>query len=134
MGEAPKTTQPRPSSICTPSKRELGGIDGLSIAFLGRLDHRNVNALLTALAMYENIKVHLVPVTGQADQETIDYCTGAGIAFTQGTSLMELAGSLDAVYVNGAGTPGHAELVRSRNIAEAKVDQEAVGGPEALAA
>ena len=105
-------------------QRELGGVDGLNIAFLGRLDHRNVNALLTALAMYKNIKAHLVPVTGQADQDTIDYCTGAGIAFSQGKSLMDLAGSLDAVYVNGAGTPGHAELVRSRNIAEAKVDKE----------
>ena len=105
-------------------KRELGKIDGLNIAVLGRLDHRNVNALLTALAMYDDIHVDLVPITGQADQDTVEYCTSAGVSFSQGASLTEVAGTLDALYVNGAGTPGHANLVKARNMVEAKVDKD----------
>ena len=115
-------------------RRELGGIDGLNIAVLGRLDHRNVNALLTALALYDDIHVNLVPVSGQANQETVDYCTNAGMVFAEGTSLTDLAGQLDALYVNGAETVGHANLVRARNMVEIKVDKQllAVLKPECV--
>ena len=47
-------------------QRELGGADGLSIAVVGRVDHRNVNALLLALAMYRDVRGRPLPLHGSA--------------------------------------------------------------------
>ena len=49
--------------------RELGAVDGVKIAVVGRVDHRNVNALLTLLAQFHDVQVTLVPVTGQPNPE-----------------------------------------------------------------
>jgi aspartate carbamoyltransferase catalytic subunit len=53
-------------------KRELGGVDGVKIAIVGRVAHRNVNALLTALALYRNVHVVLALFTGGANPEVLE--------------------------------------------------------------
>ena len=55
-------------------KREIGTVDGARIAVVGRIDHRNVSALLRGLAMYEGVTVSQVPFSGQADPDVIAEC------------------------------------------------------------
>ena len=37
-------------------KRELGDVDGVNVAIIGRLEHRNVSALLRGLALFRNVR------------------------------------------------------------------------------
>ena len=104
--------------------RELGRVDGIKVAVVGRLDHRNVNALLMALALFEDIQVTLVPLSGQANQTVIEHCSNAGVTFAVESELLSSADLFDAIYVNGAETPSHANLVKSRNMVSVKVDEE----------
>ena len=60
-------------------KRELGGIDGVHVAVVGRLEHRNVNALLRGLALFENIRVTLIPVSGGVDPDVLNHCRQQGM-------------------------------------------------------
>ena len=54
-------------------RRELGRVEGIKIAVVGRVDHRNVNALLIGLSQYRNVRVLLVPFTGQANTAVLDH-------------------------------------------------------------
>lgn len=103
-------------------KRELGTLDGLTIGVVGRVDHRNVNALLTALALCRDTKVLLFPFSGNANPEVLDYCKSAGLKVTIESSILPFAGHLDAVYLNGAETAAHAQLVAAHNLAKVRVD------------
>jgi aspartate carbamoyltransferase catalytic subunit len=104
-------------------RRELGGVDGIKIAVVGRVAHRNVNALLTALALYRNVQVALVPCTGGANSEVLAYCREAGMKVTVESCLDSLAQELDAIYLNGAETAAHTQLIMDRNLAKVKVDR-----------
>jgi hypothetical protein len=43
-------------------------VDGIKITIVGRVAHRNVNALLMALALYREVRVVLAPFTGGVTQ------------------------------------------------------------------
>ena len=105
-------------------KRELGGADGISIAVVGRVDHRNVNALLLSLALYRDVKVVLCPFTGQPNPDVLDYCQAAGMSISVEQSLTPFVQDLDAVYLNGAETAAHMQLLRARNLVKVKIDRE----------
>ncbi|MCZ6614820.1 MAG: hypothetical protein O6920_03415 [Chloroflexi bacterium] len=105
-------------------QRELGGVDGIRIAVVGRVDHRNVNALLIALTLYRDVQVMLVPFTGQANPEVLKYCEDAGMTVTVESSLTPFAQGLDAIYLNGAETAAHAQLLMDRDLVKVKIDQE----------
>lgn len=104
-------------------QRELGGIDGIKIAVLGRADHRNVNALLMALALYREVQVLLLPFTGQANPEVLEFCRNSGMAVSVESSLTPFTQDLNAIYFNGPETAAHTQLVMARNLAKVKIDQ-----------
>ena len=105
----PATERPsirrRPFSICTPSRRELGGIDGVVIAFVGDLaNSRSIRSLGYFLAKYSGIKVHFVapPPLGMRE-DMVQYLQKHGVTFyeTYGLEppLAELARKVDVFYV-----------------------------------
>lgn len=62
-------------------QRELGQIDGSTVAVVGRLEHRNVNALLKGLAMFEDVTAIMIPFSGQVVDEVVAYGTAMGLKF-----------------------------------------------------
>ena len=104
---------------------ELGGVDGINIAVVGRLEHRNVSALLRGLALFDNVRVTLMPFSGQASPDVVSYCEERGVRFESVDS--EDTGPLsemDAIYLNGPRTLAHAELLRSRGANTLRIDEE----------
>ena len=104
---------------------ELGGVDGVNIAVVGRLEHRNVSALLKGLAMFDEVRVTLMPFSGQASPDVVSYCEERGVRFEVVDSgdtgpLSEM----DAIYLNGPRTLAHAELLRSRGANTLRIDEE----------
>ena len=109
------------ADICT-LQRELGRVDGVELAVLGRLEHRNVSALLLGLAMYEDVTVKLVPFSGQVDPEVAAYCGDRGVELvTVGVEALE---EVDAIYLNAPKTVAHAELLRARGALNVRIDEE----------
>ncbi len=104
-------------------RRELGRVDGLKIGVVGRVDHRNVNALLMALAKYRQVEVVLFPFSGGAAPEVLDYCNSSSMTLNVESSIAGTAHSFDAIYLNGAETAAHAQLVAAHNLAKTKVDE-----------
>ena len=104
-------------------KRELGGVDGIRLAAVGRLDHRNVSALLRGLALFNDVKVTLVPFSGQADHDVVSYCEDKGMELVVATDV-EAVREADAIYLNGPRTVAHAQLLRSRNSFSLRIDQD----------
>lgn len=104
-------------------KRELGGIDGCSVAIVGRLEHRNVNALLQGLAMFDGVEVALAPFSGEVPAEIVEYCELRGVRFRDADG-MEALGEVDAVYLNGPRTAAHMELLRSRGRGRLVIDAQ----------
>ena len=103
--------------------RELGGIDGLNIAVVGRLEHRNVSALLRAIALYRDVRVTLLPFSGQADPDVVSYCESKGVHLATADDI-EAVRAADAVYLNGPRTLAHARLVRSRGGFDLRIDRK----------
>ena len=103
-------------------KREIGEVDGSHIAVVGRIDHRNVSALLRGLAMYEGVAVTQVPFSGQADPDVISECEEQGVTFETGT--MDSLSEADAIYLNGPRTVAHAQLLKSRGAFNLRIDEE----------
>ena len=103
-------------------KRERGTVDGIKLGVVGRVDHRNVNALLTALASYQNVQVLLFPFSGQAQPEVMEYCRDAEMSVSVESSIMPFAKELDAIYLSGAETAAHTQLVMAHNLATVRVD------------
>ena len=97
-------------------------MDGITIAVVGRINHRNVNALLITLAQFRDVKVILVPFTGKANPNVFTYCETAGMKIGVESSLAPLAKELDAVYVNGADTTAHTQLMIDRGLDKEKID------------
>lgn len=103
-------------------KREIGAVDGARVAVVGRLDHRNVSALLRGLAMYNRVTVSLLPFSGQADPDVVSECKARGVVFDTGT--MDSLFEADAIYLNGPRTVAHAQLLKSRGAFNLRIDQE----------
>jgi aspartate carbamoyltransferase catalytic subunit len=86
-------------------ERELGGIDGVVIAFVGDLaNSRSVRSLGYFLAKYSGIKVHFVapPPLGMRD-DMVQYLNKNGVTFYENYGveppLAELARKVDVFYV-----------------------------------
>ena len=104
---------------------ELGGVDGTNIAVVGRLEHRNVSALLRGVAMFDNVRVTLMPFSGQASPDVVSYCEDRGVQFEVVDAADTGALSeMDAIYLNGPRTLAHAELLRSRGANSLRIDEE----------
>jgi aspartate carbamoyltransferase catalytic subunit len=108
-------------------RRELGGLDGVSVAVVGRLEHRNVSALLRALALFEGVSVTLLPFSGQADPDVIAYCERLGMELTTASGVDALT-EVDAIYLNGPRTLAHAQLLRSRGALNLRIDADFMSG------
>ncbi len=104
-------------------QRELGGVDAIRIAIVGRLEHRNVSALLKALTMFKNVKVLLVPFSGQVDPDVANYCEGRGLELVVAEAVDALA-DVDAIYLNSPRTLAHVQLLKSRNAFNLRIDEE----------
>jgi aspartate carbamoyltransferase catalytic subunit len=103
--------------------RELGGVDGVKIALVGRLEHRNVSALLRGLALFENVKVTLIPFSGQVDPDVAAYCEGKGMELVTGPGI-EAVEDMDVIYLNGPRTLAHVQLLKSRDSFHLRIDKE----------
>ena len=103
--------------------RELGGVDGAHVAVVGRLDHRNVNALLMGLALFEGVSVTLVPLSGRADPAVVEHCEARGMQLTTETDT-EAVREADAIYLNAPRTVAHADLLRSRGYMRVRIDAD----------
>ena len=106
---------------------ELGGVDGINIAIVGRLEHRNVSALLKGLALYNDVRVTLLPFSGQADPEVVSYCESKSMALNMAEGVEALQG-VDAIYLNGPRTVAHTQLVRSRGGYNLRIDADFMSG------
>jgi aspartate carbamoyltransferase catalytic subunit len=104
-------------------QRELGGVDGRTVAIVGRLEHRNVSALLRGLALFNNVEVVLVPFSGQATPDVVEHCMERGLRFSTSDSLDALA-HVDAIYLNGPRTSAHMELLRQRGRGRLVIDSK----------
>ena len=107
--------------------RELGRLDGLRVAAVGRLEHRNVNALLVALSLFDNVSVDLLPFSGRIDPAVESYCRERGLALTLLDSPDALS-EADAVYLNGPRTVAHAQLLKSRGAFNLSIDADFMAG------
>ena len=102
-------------------QRELGGIDGTNIAVVGRLEHRNVNALLRGLALFDGVCATLIPVSGGVDPDVLAYCRERGLRVDVKSELDALHAA-DAIYLNAPRTLAHARLLRSRGALNLRID------------
>ena len=110
--------------------RELGRLDGLRVAAVGRLEHRNVNALLVALSLFDDVCIDLLPFSGRIDPAVESHCRERGLSLT----ILDSANALseaDAIYLNGPRTVAHAQLLKSRNAFNIRIDSEVHGCSEA---
>ena len=103
--------------------RELGRVDGLTLGIVGRLEHRNVSALLRALAVFKGVRVIVVPFSGQVDPDVQAFCEERGTAFATGESVDALT-EADAIYLNGPRTLAHVQLLKSRNSFNLRIDEQ----------
>jgi hypothetical protein len=87
------------------------------------VDHRNVNALLMAFTLYQDVEVILAPFNTQANPEVIEFCVGSRLRITVQTDLELVASELDAVYWNWADTSAHVQLVKERNWSQVAADE-----------
>ena len=101
--------------------RELGAIDGITVTIIGRLEHRNVSALLLALSLFKNIHVRLLPISGQVSPDIDQVCRDRGLELTVISELDEITGS-NVVYLNGPRTIAHYQMLQSRAPVLTKID------------
>ncbi len=103
--------------------RELGKVDGIHVAIVGRLEHRNVNALLNGLSLFENVRATLIPVSGSIDPKVAAHCESRGMELVTAKSI-EAVADVDAIYLNGPRTVAHVQLLRSRNSLNLRIDEQ----------
>lgn len=104
-------------------RRELGRIDGLTVAVVGRLEHRNVNALLAALAKFDGVTVIQMPFSGGLDPAIEELCERGGVEMTVAAGPADVARA-DAVYLNAPRTAAHGRLLTSRGAPSLVIDDE----------
>ena len=102
--------------------RELGGVDGVTVAVVGRPDHRNVSALLRGLSLFRDVKVHVVPFSGQADPDVVLYCQERGLQIEE--AGIESVREADVVYLNGPRTLAHVQFLRARGAFNLRIDSD----------
>ena len=103
--------------------RELGGVDDIRIALVGRLEHRNVSALLRGLALFKKVKVTLIPFSGHVDPDVAAYCEGRGMELVTDPNI-DAVQEADAIYLNGPRTLAHVQLLKSRDSFNLRIDEE----------
>ena len=103
-------------------QRELGQIDGTTVAVVGRLEHRNVNALLKGLAMFEGVRVIMVPFSGQVPDDVVEHCRERGLKLETHKEI-DAVSEADAIYLNGPRTVAHMQLLRTRNSGNLRIDE-----------
>ena len=101
--------------------REIGKIDNTHIAVIGRMEHRNVYALLKGLSLFKQVKVTLVPFSGQLNPELISYCENQGMEISTSKSIEEVR-SADVIYLNAPRTISHTQILKSRQLFDLKID------------
>ena len=104
-------------------KKELGRLDGLKVAVVGRLEHRNVNALLTGLSVFDAVTVTTFPFSGGLDPDVEKLCVERGVEFKIAEDAAEVA-SADAVYLNAPRTVAHAQLLGVRSAPGLTIDSD----------
>ena len=104
--------------------RERGGVDGATVAVVGRLEHRNVSALLKGLAMFKGVEAVLVPFSGLPPAEVAEYCAARGVKTRTAESAAEAAAGADAVYLNGPRTAAHMQILRNRGRGRLAIDRD----------
>ena len=104
--------------------QELGRIDGINLAVVGRVNHRNVNALLMSLTQYRDVRVVAVPFSGTVNQDILEFCRQGGVKISVEDSISRFAQELDAVYLNGTETTAHAQLLVDRNMVKVPMDED----------
>ncbi len=83
-------------------RRELGGIEGITIGFCGDLRFgRTVHSLIKALSRYKGINVVLIapPELRLPDYIKQDVCEKMGVEYRETTSLDEALPELDVLYM-----------------------------------
>ncbi len=103
-------------------QKELGSIDGVHVSIVGRLEHRNVSALLKGLALYDDVKVTLIPFSGQIDPAVSAYCESKGLQLEMVRDFDGLKNA-DVVYLNGPRTVAHAQLLNTRSAFNLVIDE-----------
>ncbi len=103
--------------------RELGQIDGVHIAVIGRLEHRNVSALLKGLSMFDDVNVTLIPISGNIDPRVASLCEERKLRLTTEKGLDAVEGA-DAIYLNAPRTVAHAQLLQARDRVNLHIDEE----------
>ncbi len=104
-------------------QRERGEIDGTTLAIVGRLDHRNVSALLKGLAMFDGVSVIPIPFSGQAPEKVVQHCVERGVTFHPDTDL-DAVSQADVIYLNGPRTLAHMQLLVSRGQGRLVIDRK----------
>ena len=84
-------------------QRELGKIDGTNVVIIGRLEHRNVSALLKGLSMFDDVNVTLIPISGGIDPRVASLCEERKLKLTTEKGLDAVEGA-DAIYLNAPRT------------------------------
>jgi aspartate carbamoyltransferase catalytic subunit len=81
-------------------QKELGGIDGLSIAMVGDLAHgRTVRSLAYLLAKYRNIKIYFVsPPNVRMNDDIKEHLKKREVSFEETDSLEDAAAKVDVIY------------------------------------
>ncbi|HEV3313266.1 MAG TPA: aspartate carbamoyltransferase [Chloroflexota bacterium] len=81
-------------------EKELGGIDGISIAVVGDLANgRTVRSLCYLLTKFRNIRIHMVaPDVVRMRDDIKGYLARNDVTFTEETDLAEVAGKVDVLY------------------------------------
>lgn len=103
--------------------RERGRIDGTTVAVVGRLDHRNVSALLQGLASFEGVSVIPVPFSGQMQEKVIQRCAEGGVTLHP-ISDLDAVSDVDVIYLNGPRTLAHMQLLESRGRGRLVIDRK----------
>lgn len=104
-------------------RREREEIDGVSVAVVGRLEHRNVSALLQGLAMFDGVNIIPVPFSGQMPEKVMRHCSDRGVTFHPEADLDALSRA-DVIYLNGPRTLAHMQLLASRGQGRLIIDRE----------
>ncbi len=81
-------------------QKEIGHLDGISIAMVGDLANgRTVRSLCYLLAKCEDITIHFVaPEIVQMKDDIKEYLSKHGIAFVEDTDLKAVASKVDVIY------------------------------------
>jgi aspartate carbamoyltransferase catalytic subunit len=86
--------------------RELGRIDGLSIALVGDLSYqRSTNSLAYLLSQFRDLRVFLIsPQLLRMRDEVREHLAQSGAAIEENRDLRDVASQLDVIYVTRAQT------------------------------